>query len=309
MKPLVVCLMGPTASGKTDLAMYLSDHLNIELISVDSALIYRGMDIGTAKPDAETLKRYPHQLVDIRDPAESYSAAEFRDDALQVIHQSLSAGRTPLLVGGTMMYFNALLKGLASLPASDPQVRAELDARIAAQGIEALHHQLVAVDPVAAARLHPTDTQRIQRAMEVYLLTGKTLTQHWQEQSPQELPFRVLSLALMPSDRAALHQRINLRFDQMLADGFEAEVAGLYGRGDLHEGMPSIRCVGYRQMWQYLQGRMDYDSMREKAVIATRQLAKRQYTWLRGWPELRVLPEEIHDIRRDSLKLIEGMVI
>lgn len=309
MKPLVVCLMGPTASGKTDLAISLADRLSVELISVDSALIYRGMDIGSAKPDTETLRNYPHQLIDIRDPAESYSAAEFREDALQCIDQALSAGRTPLLVGGTMMYFNALLKGLASLPASDPQIRAELDARIAAQGIEALHHQLTAVDPVAAARLHPTDTQRVQRAMEVYLLTGKTLTQHWQEQSQQELPFRVLSLALMPSDRAALHQRISLRFDQMLADGFEAEVARLFSRGDLHEGMPSIRCVGYRQMWQYLEGRMDYDTMCEKAVVATRQLAKRQYTWLRGWPELHVLPEEKSDILRDSLKLIEGMVV
>jgi tRNA dimethylallyltransferase len=309
MKPLVVCLMGPTASGKTDLAISLADRLSVELISVDSALIYRGMDIGTAKPDTETLKRYPHQLVDIRDPAESYSAAEFREDALQAIDQALSAGRTPLLVGGTMMYFNALLKGLASLPASDPTVRAELDARIAAQGIEALHQALIAVDPVAAARLHPTDTQRVQRAMEVYLLTGKTLTQHWQEQSQQELPFRVLSLALMPSDRAALHQRISLRFDQMLADGFESEVAGLFSRGDLHEGMPSIRCVGYRQMWQYLEGQVDYETMREKAVIATRQLAKRQYTWLRGWPELHILPEEKADILRDSLKLIEGMVV
>ncbi|WP_417581614.1 tRNA (adenosine(37)-N6)-dimethylallyltransferase MiaA [Nitrincola sp.] len=309
MKPLVVCLMGPTASGKTDLAMRLADHLAVELISVDSALIYRGMDIGTAKPDMATLQRYPHHLVNIRDPAESYSAAEFREDALQSIDQALSAGRTPLLVGGTMMYFNALLKGLATLPASDPNVRAELESRIAELGIEAVHRELLAVDSVAAARLHPTDTQRVQRAMEVYLLTGKTLTQHWQEQQQPELPFRVLSLALLPSDRAALHQRIAIRFEQMLADGFEAEVTDLFKRGDLHEGMPSIRCVGYRQMWQYLDGRMDYDSMREKAVVATRQLAKRQYTWLRGWPELQVLSEEKHDMLRDSLKLIEGNVI
>ncbi|QEW07630.1 tRNA (adenosine(37)-N6)-dimethylallyltransferase MiaA [Nitrincola iocasae] len=309
MKPLVVCLMGPTASGKTDLAMRLADHLDVELISVDSALIYRGMDIGTAKPDADTLQRYPHHLVNIRDPAESYSAAEFREDALQCIDQALSAGRTPLLVGGTMMYFNALLKGLATLPASDPGVRAELDDRIAAKGIEALHSALRVVDPVAAARLHPTDTQRVQRAMEVYVLTGKTLTQHWQEQSQQELPFRVLSLALLPGDRVALHQRIALRFEQMLAEGFESEVSELFRRGDLHEGMPSMRCVGYRQMWHYLEGHLDYASMHQKAVIATRQLAKRQYTWLRGWPELHILPEEKHDILRDSLMLIEGRVI
>lgn len=301
--------MGPTASGKTDLAIQLADQLPVDLISVDSALIYRGMDIGTAKPDADTLSRYPHALVDILDPSQSYSAAEFRNDALRCIEQSHAQGRLPLLVGGTMMYFNALLKGLADLPVSDPQLRAELEARIAAEGIEQLHVQLQQVDPESAQRLHPTDTQRVQRALEVYLLTGRSLSEHWQAQAVSALPYRVLCLGLMPDDRAWLHQRIAQRFQLMLEAGFETEVMSLYQRGDLHEGLPSIRCVGYRQMWQYLEGRLSHEQMCDKAIVATRQLAKRQYTWLRSWPDLHRLSQDKRDMFRDSLKLIEGNVI
>nr|WP_036545562.1 tRNA (adenosine(37)-N6)-dimethylallyltransferase MiaA [Nitrincola lacisaponensis] len=301
--------MGPTASGKTDLAIQLADQLPVDLISVDSALIYRGMDIGTAKPDADTLSRYPHALVNILDPSQSYSAAEFRNDALQSIEQSHAQGRLPLLVGGTMMYFNALLKGLADLPVSDPQLRAELEARIAAEGIEQLHVQLQQVDPESAQRLHPTDTQRVQRALEVYLLTGRSLSEHWQAQAVSALPYRVLCLGLMPDDRAWLHQRIAQRFQLMLEAGFETEVMSLYQRGDLHEGLPSIRCVGYRQMWQYLEGRLSHEQMCDKAIVATRQLAKRQYTWLRSWPDLHRLSQDKRDMLRDSLKLIEGNVI
>lgn len=301
--------MGPTASGKTDLAMQIADQLPVDLISVDSALIYRGMDIGTAKPDADTLSRYPHALVDILDPSQSYSAAEFRNDALRCIEQSHAQGRLPLLVGGTMMYFNALLKGLADLPVSNPQLRAELEARVAAEGIEQLYAQLQRVDPESAQRLHPTDTQRVQRALEVYLLTGRSLSEHWQAQAVSALPYRVLCLGLMPDDRAWLHQRIAQRFQLMLEAGFETEVTSLYQRGDLHEGLPSIRCVGYRQMWQYLEGQLSYAQMCDKAVVATRQLAKRQYTWLRSWPDLHRLSQDKHDMLRDSLKLIEGNVI
>ncbi|TVQ69283.1 MAG: tRNA (adenosine(37)-N6)-dimethylallyltransferase MiaA [Oceanospirillales bacterium] len=301
--------MGPTASGKTDLAMQIADHLPVELISVDSALIYKGMDLGTAKPDSETLQRYPHQLVDIKDPSESYSAAEFREDVLRLIQQAQENGRLPLLVGGTMMYFNALLKGMAELPASDPELRAELDQRIKNEGIERLHAQLQVLDPESAKRLHPTDTQRVQRALEVFLLTGKSLTSHWQAQQKVELPFEPLCIGLMPADRAWLHQRIALRFQIMLAAGFEQEVASLYQRGDLHEGLPSIRCVGYRQMWQYFKGQLNYQQMSEKSVVATRQLAKRQYTWLRSWNNLHQLSQHKQNNLQDCLKLIEGRVI
>ena len=301
--------MGPTASGKTDLAMQIADHLPVELISVDSALIYRGMNLGTAKPDSETLQRYPHRLVDIKDPSESYSAAEFREDALSLIQQAQLNGKLPLLVGGTMMYFNALVKGMAELPVSDPVLRAELDKRIQAEGIEQLHAQLKVLDPESAQRLHPTDTQRVQRALEVFLLTGKSLTEHWQAQQEVELPFEPLSIGLMPADRAWLHQRISLRFQMMLAAGFEQEVASLYQRGDLHEGLPSIRCVGYRQMWQYFKGQLNYQQMTEKSVVATRQLAKRQYTWLRSWKNLHPLSQHKQNNLQDCLKLIEGSVI
>lgn len=307
--PLVVCLMGPTASGKTDLAMQIADHLPVDLISVDSALIYRGMDIGTAKPDADTLQHYPHHLVDILDPAECYSAAEFREDALKLINAAHINQRIPLLVGGTMMYFNALLKGLANLPVSDPSLRAELEVRIQSDGIEQLHAQLHQLDPESAQRLHPSDTQRVQRALEVYLLSGQSITEHWRAQQAVQLPFRSLCIGLMPEDRKWLHQRIALRFQMMLDAGFESEVRALHQRGDLHDGLPSIRCVGYRQMWQYFDGALDFEQMREKSIIATRQLAKRQFTWLRSWSDLQRLSNDKHNNLEDCLKLIECRVI
>lgn len=308
-RPLAIFLMGPTASGKTDLAMQLQDRLPVELISVDSAMIYRGMDIGTAKPDAQTLKRYPHRLIDIRDPAQAYSAAEFRADALTEMADITAAGKIPLLVGGTMMYFNALQQGLAPLPAADAELRLKLEQEAEQLGWPAMHAKLAEVDPVAARRLKPNDSQRLQRALEVYLLTGKTLTRHWEEQQHQALPYRILSMALVPEDRAWLHERIERRFDQMLAQDFESEVRTLWQRGDLTTQMPSVRCVGYRQMWDYLEGRTDFTAMRYKGIVATRQLAKRQMTWLRSW-------ENVHRIEcgKDNklsyaLNLIQTVVI
>ncbi|WP_409523401.1 tRNA (adenosine(37)-N6)-dimethylallyltransferase MiaA [Nitrincola sp. MINF-07-Sa-05] len=308
-RPPAVFLMGPTASGKTDLAMQLQDRLPVELISVDSAMIYRGMDIGTAKPDAETLKRYPHRLIDIRDPAEAYSAAEFRSDALSEMADITAAGRIPLLVGGTMMYFNALQQGLASLPAADADLRRQLEQEAEALGWPAMHAKLAEVDPVAAGRLKPNDSQRLQRALEVYLLTGKTLTRHWEEQQHQALPYRILSLALMPDDRAWLHERIERRFDQMLAQDFESEVRTLWRRGDLTTQMPSVRCVGYRQMWDYFEGRSDFTAMRYKGIVATRQLAKRQITWLRSWEDVHRIECSRDNKLSHALKLIQTVVI
>ena len=252
--PKAIFLMGPTASGKTALAIALRKVLPVELISVDSALIYRGMDIGTAKPDAAELSAAPHRLLDILDPAEAYSAADFRRDALAAMADIVAAGRIPLLVGGTMLYFKALLEGLSPLPSADPEVRARIEQQAAEQGWNALHQQLQEIDPVAAARIHPNDPQRLSRALEVFFISGKT--------------------------------------HQMLASGFEAEVRALFARGDLHTDMPSIRCVGYRQMWSYLNGEIPYDEMVYRGVCATRQLAKRQVTWLRGWEGVHWLDSE-----------------
>jgi tRNA dimethylallyltransferase len=307
--PPALFLMGPTASGKTALAMELFDRLPCELISVDSALIYRGMDIGTAKPDAALLRRYPHRLIDIRDPAESYSAAEFRADALAAMAEITAAGRIPVLVGGTMLYFNALQKGLATLPEANPQLRAEIEADAARLGWPALHARLARLDPAAGARLKPTDSQRIERALEVVLLTGKPISEHWAEQADAALPYRVTPMALMPGDRACLHQRIEIRFDQMLAEGFEEEVRRLHERADLHADLPSIRCVGYRQMWAYLEGRMSYDEMRYRGIVATRQLAKRQLTWLRGWPGVHWFDSESDNFLHAALNLAEAAII
>ncbi len=308
--PGIVCLMGATASGKTDLAVALVEQANCEIISVDSALIYRGMDIGTAKPDAETLARAPHRLIDIRDPSEAYSAAEFRRDVLQQIAEIQAAGRTPLLVGGTMLYFKALLEGLAELPPSDPVVREKLLLDAQRQGLESLHRRLAAVDPVSAQRIHPNDPQRLQRALEVYEVSGYTLTELWERQRRDaRLPFKTLQLSVELRDRAVLHARIAERFEQMLELGFEAEVRALYERGDLHPDLPSIRCVGYRQMWEYLAGDVSRDRMIERSIVATRQLAKRQLTWLRSWPELhRVDPQERNFIG-NVLKLLGEHII
>ena len=293
--PSVICLMGPTAAGKTDLALHLADHLPCELISVDSALVYRGMDIGTAKPDTETLARYPHHLVDILDPAQAYSAARFRSDAQHFIQDILGRGRIPLLVGGTMLYYKALFGGLAQMPAADPQVRQRIEAMAREQGWESVHAQLAAVDPVAAQRIHPNDPQRIQRAYEVYLLSGVTLTEWHRRQTLENaessatgagnMSYTTHHVAVAPRERHILHERIAVRFSRMIEQGFIAEVEALYARGDLNVSMPSVRAVGYRQAWDYLEGKLSRSEMIERGVIATRQLAKRQFTWLRGWQE------------------------
>jgi len=273
--------MGPTASGKTDLAIELRQRFSVDIISVDSALVYRGMDIGTAKPDAATLKRAPHALIDIREPSESYSAAEFRNDALAEMRRSTARGRVPLLTGGTMLYFRALSQGLATLPSADPEVRAALEAEAGERGWQALHERLAALDPAAAKRIHPNDPQRIQRALEVIELTGRRISELQREQQDQQLGYRILRLVACPQPRARLHARIEQRFIQMLEQGFLQEVEALRARGDLHRDLPSMRCVGYRQAWCYLEGEIDRAEMVRRAVVATRQLAKRQITWLR----------------------------
>ncbi len=281
-KPLAIFLMGPTASGKSALAMELVQRLPCDIISVDSALVYRGMDIGTAKPTATELALAPHRLIDLLDPAQAYSAADFCRDALREMAAITAAGRIPLLVGGTMLYYKALLDGLSPLPEADPQIRAQIEAEAQALGWAVLHQQLLQIDPVAGARIHPNDPQRLSRALEVYRITGKSMTELTQ-QSGTELPYRTLQYAIAPADRALLRQRIAERFDAMLAQGFEAEVRTLFERGDLSPDLPSIRCVGYRQMWDYLAGVIDYEEMRYRGTVATNQLAKRQLTWLRGW--------------------------
>lgn len=293
--PPAIFLMGPTAAGKTDLAIELARVLPCELISVDSALIYRDMDIGTAKPDKATLAEFPHQLIDIRDPAESYSAAEFRADALAAMADITARGRIPLLVGGTMLYFKALLDGLAEMPSADASLRAQLEARAQAEGWAVLHAELRSVDPESAARIHPNDPQRLIRALEVYHVSGESMTVHRQRQAAEntaggtsaarQFPYTVAQLAIAPAQRQLLHERIALRFQLMLEQGLVAEVERLRQRSDLHVGLPSIRAVGYRQVWDYLDGNLDAAQMQERGIIATRQLAKRQFTWLRGWQQ------------------------
>lgn len=280
--PPVIFLMGPTASGKTALAIELVKRLPCDIISVDSALIYRGMDIGTAKPTAEELAQAPHRLLDIRDPSQAYSAADFRQDALREIEAIVAQGRIPLLVGGTMLYYKALLEGLSPLPAADPVIRQAIEAEASLSGWETLHAQLQSIDPVAAARIHPNDPQRLSRALEVYRISGQTLTELTQTKGEQ-LPYRTLQFAIAPTDRELLRQRIAERFHLMLSQGFEQEVRALYERGDLNADLPSIRCVGYRQMWEYLDGQISYDEMVYRGIVATCQLAKRQMTWLRSW--------------------------
>lgn len=305
-RPLALLLMGPTAAGKTDLAIALRERLGGELISVDSAMIYRGMDIGTAKPSAQELARAPHRLIDIRDPAETYSAAEFRDDALAEMRDISSQGRTPILVGGTMMYIKRLIDGVASLPARDPALREALNARAESEGLVALHRELSRVDPVAAKTIHPHNRQRLLRALEVYQLTGRALGELWAEQTRETFPWRLVSIALAPNARHVLHARIAERFDSMLAAGFRDEVAALQARGDLHRGLPAIRCVGYRQMWEHLRGETDAATMRERGLAATRQLAKRQLTWLRGWEGVHWIDSDASDAHEQVLKIVRG---
>ncbi|WP_062263743.1 tRNA (adenosine(37)-N6)-dimethylallyltransferase MiaA [Endozoicomonas arenosclerae] len=308
-RPPAIFLMGPTASGKTDLAIQLSERLPCELISVDSALVYKGMDIGTAKPSAEELDRAPHRLIDIRDPSEPYSAADFREDALREMTEITNKGKIPLLVGGTMLYFKALRDGLATLPAADPAIRDALMKRASTEGWSALHEELQTVDPVAANRIKPTDTQRLQRALEVYHATGKALSLWHSEQEASRLPYNVVNLAIAPKDRSVLHQRIEARFRMMLDQHFIEEVRGLYERGDLNISLPSIRAVGYRQVWGYLEGEMDYSTMVEKGVIATRQLAKRQLTWLRSWPDVNWLDSLSENRVEEALKWVKPVLI
>lgn len=277
--------MGPTASGKTDLAISLKEILDAEIISVDSAMVYRGMDIGTAKPGADELARAPHRLIDIRDPSQAYSAADFCADAKREIEDICLSRKTPLLVGGTMLYFKALLEGLADLPPADERVRAKIEADAKQHGWSYIHDELKKVDPTAAARIHPNHSQRLSRALEVYLLSGVSMTElHARGAAGLMNQYRWVQIAIAPRDRDILHQRITVRFARMLDAGFVDEVRRLYTRGDLHADLPAIRSVGYRQAWDYLAGGISYDELHDKGIAATRQLAKRQLTWLRTWP-------------------------
>ena len=279
--PRVVLLMGPTASGKTALGIEIAKALKGEVISVDSALVYRGMDIGTAKPDMEERQGIKHHLIDIIDPSESFSAGQFREQTLKLINEVSRRGKTPVLVGGTMLYFHVLLNGIAQLPEADNTIRRQIDQQAKSSGWKALHEQLRKIDPKAANRIHQNDTQRIQRALEVYRASGKTQSAWLEEQAKQPLPFNAVKFAIVPGNRVELHHKISLRMDLMLNNGFLDEVRLLFERGDLVANMPAIRSVGYRQAWSYLEGEYDETTFREKAIIATRQLAKRQFTWLR----------------------------
>ncbi|MCG8534236.1 MAG: tRNA (adenosine(37)-N6)-dimethylallyltransferase MiaA [Pseudomonadales bacterium] len=296
--------MGPTASGKTALAVELVQRFPMEIISVDSALIYKGMDIGSAKPDAETLAKAPHRLIDFLDPSESYSAADFREDALKAMAEITAQGKIPLLVGGTMLYFKVLKEGIAKLPAADETIRAQLLLEAQEKGWPALHRELEQVDPESAARLNPNDAQRLQRALEVYRATGRSLTQWHKQQKTETFPYEVVNIAVSPTDRAVLHDRIAQRFHEMLTQGFYDEVKALYNRGDLNPNMPSMRAVGYRQMWDCLDGKISYAEMEERGIIATRQLAKRQITWLRSWKDLHWLDSLDPNITEKVLKIL-----
>lgn len=285
-RPAAIFVMGPTASGKTDLAIALQQHLPVELINVDSAQIYRQLDIGSAKPDKATLETAPHRLIDILDPLESYSAADFITDATREMAEISSRGKIPLLVGGTMLYFKALLEGLSDMPSADPAIRAEILKHAEDFGWASVHEQLRAVDPESAASLHPNHSQRIQRALEVYRISGVPMSTLRLEPNVGGVAqsYSIKQIALLPNNRNLLHERIDYRFRKMMDGGFEAEVRALFQRGDLHEDLPAIRSVGYRQLWQHLQGQCSLDEAVEKGIIATRQLAKRQITWLRNWP-------------------------
>lgn len=310
-KPLALSLMGPTASGKTALALHLLERFpELELISVDSSLVYRGMDIGTAKPDPQTLARYPHRLVDIRDVDEPYSASDFRNDALREMHTIWQSGKTPLLVGGTMLYFKALSGGIAALPEANPAIRANIVEQARLEGWTSVHKNLSRVDPVAAQRIHPNDGQRLQRALEVFELTGKPLSElqakdAWND---QQEAFSLASMALITDNRALLHQRIEQRFRQMLTEGLLDEVKKLKQKFPDQADSPAMKAVGYRQVWQYLEGEYDEQEMVQRGMAATRQLAKRQITWLRSWPELYCFDIEAPDLFSQAVKKVSDLL-
>jgi tRNA dimethylallyltransferase len=301
----VICLMGPTAAGKTQLAIQLTQKLPCDIISVDSGMVYRGMDIGTAKPSSAELAIAPHRLIDIRDPSETYSVAQFCDDALNEIEDIIAHERIPLLVGGTMLYFRALQQGLSKMPSADSSVRAQIALEAEKLGWQDLHAKLAKIDPASAMRISPKDAQRIQRALEVYELTGLTLTQLCEQNKPQPLSYKIINLGLMPASKIALDEKISLRFQQMLKLGFIEEVEQLFNRGDLTSDLPSMRAVGYRQVWQYLSGQLSREAMVEQAIIATRQLAKRQLTWLRSWSNLEVIDSDFY--KANFIKSLNGL--
>ncbi len=316
-KPQAIFLMGPTAAGKTDLAIALKEHLPVEIISVDSVLVYRGLNIGASKPSAAELAKAPHRLIDICDPAEHYSAARFVDDARREMAAISASGQIPLLVGGTMMYFKSLLEGLSDAPSVDPEIRAGIEQEAAEKGWPALHAALAEVDPETAAQLHPNHSQRIQRALEVYRQSGIPISRYRAEQRQSTSAsladeYAITQLALLPRERKLLHSRIEQRFGAMLAAGFEDEVRQLYQRSDLHADLPALRSVGYRQLWQYLDGDFSYQQMLAKGQAATRQLAKRQLTWLRNWPDLNLIwldnslgeCKDLQEIVSDTLKFV-----
>ena len=284
--PPAIAILGPTASGKSNLALSITDHFPIEIISIDSAQVYRYLDIGSAKPDPQILTKIPHHLINLIDPDQQYSAAQFRHDALLTMKEITLRGNIPLLVGGTMLYFKALREGLSDLPPADQQIRKEIEASAAEKGWSTLHHLLQSVDPISAERIQPNDSQRIQRALEIYYLTGKPMSQQMVSSQPTSIPYRLISIALLPSDRKVLHQRIQHRFETMLKMGLIEEVRSILSQFPLTLEMPSIRCVGYRQVYQYLQGQLSLMELREKGAAATRQLAKRQLTWLRSMEQL-----------------------
>ncbi|VUD40636.1 tRNA dimethylallyltransferase [Thalassocella blandensis] len=317
-KPQAITIMGPTAAGKTGLAIELLEHVEGEIISVDSALVYRGMDIGTAKPSSQELSIAPHRLIDIRDPAEVYSAADFCRDAKREIENVIARGKTPILVGGTMLYFKALIEGLSDLPEADPVIREQIEVHAKDCGWPAVHAQLQQVDPVSAEKIHPNHSQRLSRALEVYRITGKPLSSfHGHLVGGVEDQYHWMHFAIAPRRRQILHDRIALRFKQMLKDGFLEEMRGLIARGDLHENLPSMRSVGYRQAWDYLHDRCSYEDMVEQGIVATRRLAKRQLTWLRSWEKLNWLDldDETGQIRSNAqnianvLKILEKRTI
>ncbi len=305
----VICLMGPTAAGKTEVAIELSKHLPCDIISVDSAMVYRGMDIGTAKPEPEILALTPHQLVDIRDPSQPYSAAEFCHDAELAIRNSLAQGRIPLLVGGTMLYFRALQQGLSILPSANAALRKQLEQEAATHGWQALHQRLQQLDPPSAKRIHPNDTQRIQRALEIIAITGQAVSEVYAKEARTQQPYDFINLALAPVDRTQLHARIACRFNYMLAKGFIQEVEVLKARGDLSPELPAMRAVGYKQVWEHISGLISFKQLQEKGIIATRQLAKRQLTWLRTWPQLTWFNSEDTELNRKVLATLANQVM